>query len=62
MKMQNRFKSLTLWGSFLALVYLVSKHWFGFDIPGWTDISTEIIAILAVVFGVANNPTNKKGF
>ena len=60
--MLNRLKSIPLWAAVLALVYLVSKHWFGFEIPAWTDISTEIISILAILFGVANNPTNKNGF
>ncbi|MBQ8525970.1 MAG: holin [Clostridia bacterium] len=58
----NRLKSIPLWSAILALIYLVSQNWFNFEIPGWTDISTEIIAILVVMFGVANNPTNKKNF
>lgn len=58
----NRLKSIPLWSAILALIYLVSKNWFGFEIPGWTDISTEILAILIVMFGVANNPTNKEKF
>ena len=60
--MLNRLKSIPLWVAVLSLVYLVSKHWFGLDIPAWTDISTEIIAILTIIFGIANNPTNKNGF
>lgn len=58
----ERIKSIPLWGAVLALVYLVFKNWFGIDIPAWADISTQIIAILTILFGVANNPTNKSGF
>lgn len=60
--MSNRFKSIPLWSAVLALVYLVVKHWVGFEIPAWADISSQIIAILTILFGVANNPTNKSGF
>ena len=60
--MKQRFKSIPLWSALLALVYLISKNWFGIDIPAWADISTQIIAILTIVFGVANNPTNKNAF
>lgn len=59
---QSRWKSLPLWGSILAVIYLVAKEWFGIDIPGWQGISTEILAVLAIVFGTANNPKNKRGF
>lgn len=59
---QSRWKSLPLWGSILAVIYLVAKEWFGIDIPGWQGISTEILAVLAIVFGTANNPKNKNGF
>ncbi len=60
--MMNRFKSIPLWSAILALVYLICKNWLGIEIPAWADISTQIIAILTIVFGVANNPTNKTGF
>lgn len=57
MDLKNRLKSIPLWTSVLALVYLVVKNWVGLEIPGWADISTEIIAILTILFGTANNPT-----
>lgn len=60
--MENRFKSIPLWSAILALVYLVVKYWVGFEIPAWADISSQIIAILTILFGVANNPTNKSNF
>ena len=60
--MINRFKSIPLWSAVFALFYLVATKWFGIDIPAWTEISTEMIAILTILFGVANNPTNKEGF
>ena len=60
--MKERLKSIPLWSAILALVYLIVKNWAGFEIPAWADISSQIIAILTILFGVANNPTNKSGF
>lgn len=59
---QSRWKSLPLWGSVFAVIYIVAKEWFGFEIPGWQGITTEVLAVLALLFGSANNPTNKRGF
>lgn len=60
--MLNRLKSIPLWSAVLALIYLIVKNWLGIEITAWADISTQIIAILTILFGVANNPTNKGGF
>ena len=60
--MLQRLKSIPLWSAILALIYLIVKNWFGVDIPAWADISAQIIAILTILFGIANNPTNKSGF
>ena len=60
--MLNRIKSIPLWSAVLALVYLVCKEWFKFEIDGWADISAQIIAILTILFGVANNPADKEHF
>lgn len=60
--MVERLKSIPLWSAVLALMYLIAKNWFGVDIPAWADVSAQIIAILTILFGVANNPTNKNGF
>ena len=60
--MSNRLKSIPLWSAVLALVYLIVKNWVGIEIPGWADISTQIIAILTILFGVANNPTDRSSF
>lgn len=60
--MKNRLKSIPLWTAVLALVYLICVNWFGIQIPAWADISTQLLAILTIVFGVANNPTDKTGF
>ena len=59
---KNRLKSIPLWSAVLALVYIIAKDWFGIDIPAWADISTQIIAILTIIFGVANNPADKEHF
>ncbi len=58
----KRLKSKPLWAAVLALIYLVAKEWFGVEIPGWAEISAEIIAILTIIFGVANNPTDENSF
>lgn len=58
----SRLKSIPLWTAVLALIYLVAKNWFGVEIPAWADISTQILAILAIILGITNNPTNKGGF
>lgn len=60
--MIERLKSIPLWTAMLALIYLIAKNWFNVDIPGWADISTQILAILTIIFGIANNPTDKKNF
>lgn len=60
--MKHRLKSIPLWSAVLALIYLICANWFGIEIPAWADVSTQIIAILTVVFGVANNPTDRKNF
>lgn len=58
---QNRLKSPVLWAGVLGLVALVAKNWFGVEIPGWDEITTAVLGILAVV-GVVNNPTDKVGW
>ena len=60
--MKNRLKSIPLWSAVLALVYLIAVNWFGIQIPAWADISTQLLAILTILFGVANNPTDKTNF
>lgn len=60
--MLQRLKSIPLWTAVLALVYLIIKNWFKIEIPEWADISTQIIAILTIIFGVANNPTDQDNF
>ena len=60
--MRERLKSIPLWTAALSLIYLVAKHWFNIDIPAWSEISTEIIAVATIAFGIANNPTNRDGF
>lgn len=60
--MKERLKSIPLWAAVLALIYLICANWFGITIPAWADISSRLLAILTIVFGVANNPTDKTGF
>ena len=60
--MKNRLMSIPLWSAVLALIYLICVNWFGIELNAWAEISTQIIAILTVLFGVANNPTDHKNF
>jgi len=39
----------------------VVKTWFGFEIPGWDQFVTLVIAA-GVAFGIFNNPEKKDGF
>lgn len=58
---QNRLRSKVAWMAVLALVYFVTKTWFGFEIPGW-DNFVILLAAAATAFGVFNDPTNPAGF
>lgn len=60
--LKERLKSIPLWASFFALIFLCVKNWAGFEIPGWADISSEVLAILAILFGAANNPADRNHF
>lgn len=60
--MKERLKSIPLWAAILALIYLCVKSWAGWEIPGWADISSEVLSILAILFGAANNPTDREHF
>lgn len=62
MEFKKRLKSIPLWASVLALFHLVMRNWAGIELPGWADISSEIIAIMAILFGAANNPTDRHHF
>ena len=53
MNLKERLRSIPLWASVLTLIHLVLKNWMGLDIPGWADISSEVIAILAILLGTA---------
>ena len=48
--MSNKLKSVPLWTAVFALIYLIIKNWFKYDIPAWNDISKQIIDILTILF------------
>jgi uncharacterized membrane protein len=58
---QSRWKSPVAWSALAALLFFVVKTWFGFEIPGWDQFVTLVIAA-GVAFGIFNNPTNKAGY
>lgn len=58
---QKWYESKITIAALLALIYFVVKTWFGFEIPGWDEFVTLLIAVLAG-FGVINNGTNPIGF
>lgn len=60
--MKEKLKSIPLWSAVLCLVFLVAKNWLHIEIPAWEDISTEILLILGILFGVANNPSDRLHF
>jgi uncharacterized membrane protein len=59
--MQSRFKSPVAIAALAALIFFVVKTWFGYEIPGWDEFITLLIAA-GVAFGVFNNPTDQKHF
>ena len=60
--MLKRLKSIPLWSAVLGLIYLICKNYLKIELAGWQEISSEIIAILTILFGIANNPTTKDKF
>lgn len=59
--MQNRFKSPIAISALAALLFFVIKTWFGFEIPGWDQFITLLIAA-GIAVGVLNNPTDGEKF
>ena len=55
---QSRWKSPVAWSAVAALVFFVVKTWFGFEIPGWDQFISLVIAA-GVAIGIFNNPTDK---
>jgi len=58
---QTRWKSPVAWSAIAALLFFVVKTWLGFEIPGWDQFVTLVIAV-GVAFGIFNNPTDKTGY
>jgi len=58
---QSRWKSPIAWSAIAALLFFVVKTWFGFEIPGWDQFISLVIAA-GVAFGIFNNPTDKTGY
>lgn len=58
--MQNRFKSKVLWVAIFALIALIAKNFFNYDIPNYNVLVDTILTIL-VSLGVVNNPVNGDG-
>ena len=58
---QSRWKSPVAWSAVAALVFFVVKTWFGFEIPGWDQFISLVIAA-GVAIGIFNNPTDKTGY
>jgi len=59
--MQSRLKSPVLWLAVAALVGFVSKTYFHYEIPQF-DTLVNMILMVAVGFGIVNNPTDKENF
>lgn len=56
----KRFKSPVSIAAVAALIAWVFKNWVGWEIPGWDDFITLVLALLAC-FGVVNNPADGSG-
>jgi hypothetical protein len=59
--MQPKWKSPVVWTTGAALLALVLKSWFNWEIPNWDAIVTGALAF-GVALGILNNPNNPKGF
>ena len=60
-KLKNRARSWAVWTTLAALVTFVSKQWIGWEIAGWDEFATLLIALL-LAFGILNNPDNRREF
>ena len=58
---QNRWKSPVAIAALAALVFFVAKTWIGYEIPGWDQFVTLLIAA-GLAFGILNDPTTKDHF
>lgn len=58
---QSRWASPIVWTTGAALVALVLKSWFNWEIPNWDAIVTGALAF-AVAIGIVNNPQNPEAF
>ena len=58
---QSRWKSPVAISAAAALIFFVVKTWFGYEIPGWDQFITLLIAA-GIAFGIFNNPTDAKEF
>lgn len=61
-QVQNRLQSPVFWTSIVSAIALVLRAFdiYQIDDPSIDAIVTVILSIVAL-FGIANNPTNKKG-
>ena len=64
---QNRWKSPVFWGTVSAQIIALGQLlgvWekLGIDAGYVGDVAAAIIGLAAIIFGAANNPTNKGGF
>jgi uncharacterized membrane protein len=63
---QSRLRSPVAWGSVFALFVVVFNIWelwdyIGMDVQEFEKL-TSALASCFIIFGIWNNPTNKKGF
>lgn len=58
---QSRWKSPVVWTTGAALLALVLKSWFNWEIPNWDAIVTGVLAF-GVALGILNSPTSADKF
>jgi uncharacterized membrane protein len=56
--MQNRLRSKPLWIAVFSLIFFVLKTYMNIEIPKGDEL-VNLILIVATLFGVFNNPTDK---
>jgi len=58
---QSRWRSPVAWSAVAALLFFVTKTWFGFEIPGWDEFISLVIAA-GIALGIFNNPEKRDEF
>ena len=60
--MKEKLKSPVMWLCLAAIVMVMCKNLFGFDIEGTINDVADTVLLLIAAFGVINNPDSRNHF